>query len=108
MSVLPVTFVTHTKEKEITWQGEKLKTQAPALSMGSLEYIAGKVDLIAWFLPVNAQRSTPEITMKSSTTCIAGCRYPQLVRDFKFYPDDPGKTYTEIQSTFEKGEANAS
>jgi hypothetical protein len=108
MSLLPVTFVTHTKEKEITWQGEKMRTQSPALSMGSLEYIGGKVDLIAWFLPVNAQRAHPEITMKSSTTCIAGCRYPQLVRDFIFYPAEPKKTYDEIQLTFEKGATNAS
>lgn len=98
--VLPVTFICHSAEKDLMWNGEKIKVQAPSLSKGCLEYINGKVDVIMWIAPANSKRMNPEVCMKNTTTSIAGTRYRQLARNFLLHPNDPGKTYGEIQMVF--------
>lgn len=98
--VLPITFVCHGAEKEMMWNGEKIKTQAPSLSKGCLEYINGKVDVIMWMSPANTRKMSPEVSMKNTTTSIAGTRYRQLARNFVLDVNDPSKTYGEIQKVF--------
>jgi hypothetical protein len=105
--ILPVTFITHTTEKEMMWNNEKLKMQSAALSKGTLNYVNGKVDLIIMILPANNKKLQPELTMRNSTTCIAGSRYKQLVRNFPFDTANPGKTYDLLQKTFAGSEQPA-
>lgn len=100
LSVLPVTFICHSAEKELQWNNEKVKVQAPALSKSALEFVNGKVDIIMWVIPANNKKLTPELTMRNTTTAIAGSRYKQLVKNFPFYPDDPARTYADVQKAF--------
>jgi len=101
--ILPVNFIAHSKEKEVMWEGEKIKVQAPSLSTGVMEYINGKVDMIGWISPSRAGKDMPRIIFKGSDTCLAGSRYKSLVREFNYNPANPGEVYLEMQTTFEEG-----
>lgn len=100
MLVLPCTFIAHSADKELMWNNEKIKVQAPSLSKGALEFINGKVDVIAWMTPSNNKKEYPEVVMKNTLTSIAGSRHRQLCRSFTFYPENPARTYGEIQKAF--------
>lgn len=100
LDILPTTFIAHSQEKDLMWNGEKIKVQAPSMSKGCLEFVNGKVDVIMWLVPSSTKKLEPEITMKNTTTSIAGTRYKQLARTFRFNPNDPGETYREIQKVF--------
>jgi adenosyl cobinamide kinase/adenosyl cobinamide phosphate guanylyltransferase len=100
LEILPVTFIAHSQEKDLQWNNETIKVQAPSLTKGCLEFINGKVDCIMWVLPANTKRAMPEITMKNTTMSIAGSRYRQLARSFTLDPNDPSKTFGEIQKVF--------
>lgn len=99
-AILPVTFIAHGSEKELNWNGEKIKVQAPSLSKGCLEFVNGKVDCIMWLIPATSKKLHPEVTMKNTTMSIAGSRYKQLARNFPLYVNDPARTYKEIQKVF--------
>jgi hypothetical protein len=103
-ALLPITFICHGSEKEIVWNNDKIKVQCPSLTKGCLEFVNGKVDLIMWISPANSKKELPEIVMKNSTTCIAGSRFPQLVRNFTYYPDKPLSTYKEIERVYAEGQ----
>lgn len=102
-SILPVTFIAHSTEKEIMWNNEKIKTQCPDLTKRALSYVNGKVDLIMWIAPANSNQAKPHIIMEPSTLAIAGSRYKQLVKNYVLEPDDPGLTYQAIQKDFQDG-----
>ena len=98
--ILPVTFICHSTEKDMHWNGETLKLQAPSLSKACLEYINGKVSLIAWFVPASSKKAMPSLTMKNTLTSIAGSRHRQIAREFQIDPNNPGATMAEIQKIF--------
>lgn len=100
-NILPVSFIAHSKEKEVMWEGDKIKTQSPSLSTHVMEFINGKVDMIGWIAPSRMGKQKPRLVFKGSDTCIAGSRYKPLAREFTFDPDDPGRVYQEIQTIFE-------
>lgn len=106
MNVLPCTFIAHSQEKELKWNNEKVRVQAPSMSKRALEYVNGKVDLIAWINPANSKRAKPELCMRNSLTSIAGSRYPQLVGSWTLDTSDMSRTYHDIQEVFagRKGE----
>lgn len=99
-NVLPIVFICHSTEKEITYNNEKIKRQAPSLAKGALEYINGKVDVIMWIDPSNSKKKTTEIRIKPNTTCISGSRFKQLCQDFIFNPENPQEAYDAMQSAF--------
>ncbi len=101
--ILPVSYICHSVEKEIIWNTEKIKTQAPDLGKQCLAYVNGKVDMIMWIAPANSKKEYPELIMKNTTTCIAGSRFPQLVRNFQFIPGRLSETYAEISKVFAAG-----
>lgn len=98
--ILPVTFICHSAEKELQWNNETVKVQAPSLSKGCLEFVNGKVDVIMWMVPANSKNAMPFVTMKNTTTSIAGSRYRQIAKSFQINPNDPAATFKEIQKTF--------
>lgn len=99
MDIAPCTFIAHTHEKEIMWNGEKLKTQSPTLDKSSLDYINGKVDAIMWLAPPS-KKGEGKLIIEPSQTCIAGSRFPQLVGSWKINPTDMNATYIELQKRF--------
>lgn len=103
--VLPVNYICHSIEKEIMWNNELLKTQYPDLGKQCLAYVNGKVDVIMWIAPANSKKTYPEIIMKNTTTCVAGSRFPQLVRNFVFKPESLAETYQEMSKVFAAGVA---
>lgn len=100
-NILPVNFIAHSKEKEIMWEGEKIKTQSPSLPSHVLEFINGKVDMIGWIAPARMGSGKPRIIFKGTDTCIAGSRYKSLAREFAIDPANPVLAYNEIQQIFE-------
>ncbi len=98
--ILPITFIAHSADKEIQWNGEKVKSQSPSLSKRCMEYVNGKVDAIMWIAPANSKKEYPEITMRNTTTSIAGCRFRQLNRAFRYYPEAPDRTFQDMQKIF--------
>ena len=98
--ILPVTFICHSAEKDIFWNAEVIKMQAPSLSKGALEFVNAKVDTICYMIPANSKRAMPEITMKPSLMSIAGSRYRQIAKSFPINPNDPAATFKEIAKVF--------
>ncbi len=105
LGILPVIFICHAKEKELMWNGEKVKLQTPDLSKGVLNYINGKVDAIIWVNAAPVGDVVASISLQNTTDHIGGCRYPWMVKVFPFYTQDVKKTYQIMQQTFTKKEA---
>jgi AAA domain len=103
-NLMPVTFICHGSEKEVMWNNEKIKIQFPSMTKSCMEYVNGKVDIIMWISPANSKKEYPEIVMQNTTTCVAGSRFPQLVRNFPYYPDKPLSTYQEIERAYIDGQ----
>lgn len=100
MNIMPVNYISHAKEKEITWNGQKIKTQTPSMGNRCLEFINGKVDCIMYVDPVSHKEQTL-VTMEPSDMAIAGTRFQQLCKSFVLNYEDMGKTYKEMKLTFE-------
>lgn len=101
LGVLPVTYIAHATEKEINWNGEKLKVQAPSLSKGALDWVNGKVDMIGYISPANSKKEKAQLLFAPEKGTIAGTRFPQLARAFDIDYRNIAATFTEIQNTFE-------
>lgn len=99
--LLPLTFISHSKEKEISFEGEKIKTQAPNLSSGCLEYINGKVDLVGFIVPSSKTKSNPLVTFRPTRLAIAGSRLPYLAKDFELNPKNMRESYLNIVTAFQ-------
>lgn len=102
MALLPVSYIAHTKERDLTWENETRKIHAPNLGMNCLEFLNGKVDTVMWISPETSKKY-PEILVKSSMTAIAGSRFPQLVRNFPYNWRKPVETYRAIEKAFYDG-----
>lgn len=99
--VLPVVFITHSKEKDWTFNGEKVKIQAPTMSTRCFDFINGKVDVIGWIVPANTKNERPCITFKPSTMAIAGSRFDFMAtRDFELDYMDMQSSYNSIVNYF--------
>jgi hypothetical protein len=99
-SILPITFIAHSKEKEITFEGEKIKLQAPNLSNGCLEYINGKVDLLGFIVPSAKTKANPLITFRPSKLAIAGTRFAHMAKEFELNPLSMNDSYKAINQAF--------
>ncbi len=104
MAILPVSFIAHSGEREIIWNGEKIKIQSPTMSKGALEFVNGKVDTIMWIQPAGLKVEYPMIIVENTLTCISGSRYPQLVGRYRYDPKDPGKAVRDIEAAFARGD----
>lgn len=102
LNVLPITFIAHSTEKEIIWQGEKIKLQAPLLSKRALNFINGKVDLIAFILPASKMNENSQLVIEPSIGHIAGSRYKSIIGTYEIDNADMSKTYAAIQTSFNK------
>lgn len=100
MAILPLSYIAHSSEREVNWNGEKIKIQAPSLSKNALEFVNGKVDAIMWLQPESKTNENPQIVIRNTTTCIAGSRFKGLVRNFRYYPDAPSRTYRDIETAY--------
>lgn len=100
LDILPVTFITHTKEKELMYNGERIKTQAPTLSQRCLDGINGKVDIIAWIVPANNKNENPVLTMKPGNMAVCGSRYSFMCRDFVLSFADMDLSYKAINDFY--------
>ncbi len=105
MNLLPVTFIAHTQEKRVTWNGEQIVTQAPDLSKAALAYINGKVNAIMYIEPTNSKKDKPVITMAPSIAHIAGAHQKALCRAFTYDPDHPHKAWEEICRLYAQAQA---
>lgn len=100
MGVLPLTYIAHASEKEINWNGEKIKVQSPSLSKGALDFTNGKVDLIGYISPASSKKEKAELLFKPEKGTIAGSRFPQLARSFEIDYANPTSTMAAIQAAF--------
>jgi hypothetical protein len=99
-ATLPITFIAHSKEKEINFEGEKIKLQAPNLSNGCLEYINGKVDILGFIIPSAKTKANPLITFRPSKLAIAGTRFVHMAKEFELNPNNMGESYKAINDAF--------
>lgn len=100
MGVLPLTYIAHASEKEVNWNGEKIKVQAPSLSKGALDFVNGKVDMIGYISPASSKKEKAELLFKPEKGTIAGSRFPQLARTFEINYADASSTMAAIQAAF--------
>jgi hypothetical protein len=100
MAVLPITYIAHAAEKEINWNGEKIKVQSPSLSKGALDFVNGKVDMIGYISPASSKKEKAELLFKPEKGTIAGSRFPQLARSFEIDYANPSSTMAAIQTAF--------
>lgn len=98
--VLPITYIAHAAEKELNWNGEKIKVQSPSLSKGALDWVNGKVDMIGYISPANHKKESAELLFKPEKGTIAGSRFPQLARSFPIDYANPAATMAAIQAAF--------
>ena len=108
MAVLPITYIAHAAEKELLWNGEKIKVQSPSLSKGALDFINGKVDSIIYLSPATSKKDKAELLCRPEKGTIAGTRFPQLARSFEVDYVNPQYTIAAIQTAFvttQKGES---
>ena len=99
--VLPVVFITHSREKDWTYNGEKVKIQAPTMSSRCFDYVNGKVDLIGWIVPAGTKNDKPYLTFRPSKMAIAGSRFNFLAtKDFELNYMDMQKSYTDVAEYF--------
>jgi hypothetical protein len=99
-SLLPITFISHSKEKEISFEGEKIKLQSPNLANACLEYINGKVDMVGFIVPSAKTKANPVITFRPTKMAIAGTRYPHMAKEFELNPADMPASYKAINTAF--------
>lgn len=109
MAVLPVTFIAHAAEKEIVWNGEKIKVQSPSLGKGALDFVNAKVDSIIYLSPASSKKEKAELLCRAEKGIIAGTRFPQLAKSFEVDYANPSSTIAAIQAAFsmtaQKGES---
>ena len=98
-SILPVKFITHTKEKEVELDGVKVDMYVPNLSGSSMEYINGKVDAIGFIAPDSKTKKT-FITFRPTKFAIAGTRFPHIAKEFELNPINPSDSYKAINQSF--------
>lgn len=98
--VLPLTYIAHAAEKEINWNGEKIKVQSPSLSKGALDWVNGKVDMIGYISPASTKKEKAELLFKPEKGTIAGSRFPQLAKSFQIDYANPAATMQAIQHAF--------
>lgn len=101
MNVLPMTFITHAQEKELMYNGEKIRLQAPTMSKKSLDFINGKVDMIGFIIPANTKNDKPVLTFRPSTMAIAGSRFSHMCREFPLSFNDMDGSYQAINNYFQ-------
>lgn len=99
-AILPLTFIAHSKEKEMTIDTVKLKLQAPNLTNGCLEYINGKVDMIGFIIPSAKTKANPFVTFRPSNVAIAGTRFPHMAKEFELNPLNMSDSYNKINEAF--------
>jgi len=100
LAILPCTFLAHSDEREIVWNGEKIKVQQPNLNKATLKWLNGKVDLIGFISPSNNKDLFAELYVKPNPLCIAGCRYSAVTGVYPMYKDEPNKTIKLIRTNF--------
>ena len=106
-AILPVTFVTHTKEKELNYRGTSVNTQCPTMSNRNFDFINGKVDAIGYIIPAaNKEKAKPFLSFRPTRTAIAGSRFKELrVKDFEMDFDDMKGSYNAMASYFDGGDS---
>ena len=105
--ILPVTFVTHTKEKELNYMGQTVQTQAPTMSNRNFDFINGKVDAIGYIVPAGSdKKDKPLLSFRPTRTAIAGSRFEKLTeKDFILDFKDMEGSYLAIASHFDGGDS---
>lgn len=102
--ILPLTFITHTDEKEVVLNGEKVKTQVPTLKKRSLNFVNGKVDCTCYIQPANSKKDKPVLTFIPTVGSSSGSRFAQLAgAEFQIDYKDWYGTYSKINDVFAKG-----
>lgn len=102
-ALLPITFISHSKEKTIDTNGDKYDQFHPNLSGNCKDYINGKVDAVGFMVPPSKKSPTPRITFRPSTLAVAGSRYPHMAREFDLSTTDMKSSYVAIESEFTNG-----
>jgi len=104
--ILPMVFITHSEERELMYNGEKIKTQAPTMKKRAFNFINGKVDLIGWIIPASSTKDKPSITFRPSTMAIAGSRFDFMNTEFELDYTDMQGSYQKITDHFKNGGKN--
>lgn len=83
LAIMPVTFISHTAEKKVTYQGKTIEVQTPMLSTKNSEWLLGKVDTVIFIRPQHGELAAA-LVIKPSTLALTGSRYPQLIGEHDF------------------------
>jgi hypothetical protein len=102
-AILPLTFISHSKEKTVEMGGEKYDMYSPNLSNNCLDYINGKVDAVGFIIPASKKKPVPQITFRPSTVAIAGTRYSHIAKEFDLSTTDMKSSYEAIEAEFTSG-----
>ncbi len=110
LNILPCIFISHSKEKELHIEGEKIKLQAPDLSKACFEFVNAKVDFIGWIIPSNKTKGLPQITFRNNMTALAGTRCGVMATEFSLDPKDMKGSYKAMETYFKNkgGSSDAS
>lgn len=105
LNLMPITFIAHSADKRVSWNGEQIVTQGPSLGKAALEFVNGKVDVIMFIQPATTKKEFPELTMKQSSSHIAGARQKAICQAFKFDPANPTATFIQIANLYRDAQA---
>lgn len=99
-NLLPTIFLAHSRERELNWNGEKLKVQAPDLAKGTMDFISGKCDIIAYIGPANDKKLHGEFVTQGSTKCLSKSRFPALLGTYPLIKNEPELTIKALNEAF--------
>lgn len=104
LNIMPITFISHSAEKEIGVGEARVQMQCPAMSKGALKFINGKVDIIGWIKPADLEGGKSILTFKPSKTAIAGSRFDSLIKkEFELNHLNISSSYKELAEAFKGG-----
>lgn len=103
MRFIPCHFICHSKDREVLYNGETVKSQVPALPPCIMTIINAKVDLIGYIIPQNHTKSKPYITFENSIMATCGSRYSHMQRAFVLDHTNMKASYDAINEHFKSG-----
>lgn len=103
MDIMPCVFICHSKDRDIPHSTKKdAKQTIPLLSNSALEFVTGKVDLIAYLGAIKGSKNI-RLSMTSTESLLAGSRFPSIAKDYLIDINDIPSCIRKIE-----GDLNAS
>jgi len=99
-AILPLTFITHAKTKDVTEESSGVVTKdviTPEMPKGIYKFLNGKCDVIGFIAPQTKKQATPVLTFVPSERIQAGSRLPLITKNYIIDIANMKATYDAIE-----------